>query len=179
MSFVIQLIEEILFNAFVLIFANENHKIFIHLFQYQNVKKIYTIGYQGKSIDELIKILRKYNINHLVDVRSLPRSRLNDFNKEELKESLFYKSIYYKHKPELGGLIDIDYKEKMKTKEWKIAYNELEELAEEGKTVIMCMEKDPMKCHRRFIAEKLEEDGFEVIHIGKSGSWKEKRLDDF
>ena len=90
------------------------------------MKKIYTIGYQGKSIDELIEILRKYNINHLVDVRSLPRSRLNDFNKEELKESLFYKSIYYKHKPELGGLIDIDYKEKMKRQEWKIPSHDLQ-----------------------------------------------------
>jgi len=143
------------------------------------VKKIYTIGYQGKSIDEMIELLRKYGIQHLVDVRSLPRSRLNDFNKEKLKESLFHKSIYYKHKPELGGLIDSDYRDRMKTKEWKIAYNELKELAEEGKTVIMCMEKDPLKCHRRFIAERLEEDGFDVVHIGKGGTWKEKRLEDF
>ncbi|MFW6176107.1 MAG: DUF488 family protein [Thermoplasmatota archaeon] len=179
MSFVIQIIEEILFNAFVSITENENQKYFIYMFQYGDVKKIYTIGYQGKSIDELIELLRKHRIQHLVDVRSLPRSQMDDFNKEKLKESLFYKGIYYKHIPELGGLIDIDYREKMKTKEWQIAYNDLKELAVEGKTVIMCMERDPMKCHRRFIAEKLEDDGFEVVHMGKGGSWKEKRLEDF
>lgn len=143
------------------------------------MKKIYTIGYQGKSIDEFVELLRKHNIQHLADVRSVPRSQMEDFNKENLKKSLFYKSIYYKHIPKLGGLIDGDYREKMKTKEWEKAYEELKELAKEGRTVIMCMEKDPMRCHRRFIAEKLEEDSFDVIHVGRGGTWKEKRLEDF
>ena len=143
------------------------------------MKKIYTIGYQGKSIKEFIGLLEKNNISHVVDVRSVPRSQLDDFNKENLKDSLFYKSIFYTHKPDLGGLIDEDYRDIMRTNGWQKTYEELKELAEEGKTVIMCMEKDPMKCHRRFIAEELEGDGFDVVHIGRSGTWKEKKLEEF
>ncbi|MFO7992101.1 MAG: DUF488 domain-containing protein [Thermoplasmata archaeon] len=143
------------------------------------MKKIYTIGYQGRTFDEFVDMLLEKNVVHLVDVRSSPTSRREEFRKEELKKRLFRKSILYVHMPELGGLIEGDYREYMKEEAWKNQFRELEELAEEGVTAIMCLEKDPMRCHRRFIAERLAERGWEVIHIGKGASWKEKSLDDF
>lgn len=141
--------------------------------------KIYTTGYQGKTFDEFITLLLDKGITHLADVRSSPRSNREEFNRDELKERLFSKSIMYIHIPELGGLVEGDYREVMKEDDWVSAYDKLKELASKGPTVIMCMEKDPMRCHRRYIVEELEGDGWEVIHIGKGGSWKERSLDDF
>lgn len=130
-------------------------------------------------MDEFLALLEEKGIQHLVDVRSYPSSKREEFNKDQLKETLFHKSILYKHFNGLGGMKEGDYHDSMETDEWKEQYGELKELAEEGKTAIMCLEKDPMRCHRRHIAERLEEEGWEVIHIGKGGSWKEKKLDDF
>ena len=36
---------------------------------------LYTIGYQGRSIDNLIEILRSNNIETVVDIRELPLSQ--------------------------------------------------------------------------------------------------------
>lgn len=143
------------------------------------MNKVYTIGYEGKDIDEFLELLRKKGVQHLVDVRSYPTSRREKFDKENLKDRLFHESILYKHIPEMGGLRDEDYEEVMEEEDWKEGFEELKEIASEGKTVLMCLEKDPMRCHRRFIAERLEEEGWEVVHIGRGGSWKEKSLDDF
>jgi uncharacterized protein (DUF488 family) len=38
-------------------------------------------------------------------------------------------------------------------------------MASKGATVIMCAEKFPWKCHRRFISKKLKEEGFEIIDL--------------
>lgn len=143
------------------------------------VDKIYTIGYEGKSKDEFLKILNRIGINHLVDVRSVPRSKRQEFNRDEIRDWLFHKSIMYVHMPELGGLWEQPYQEVMETDEWRESYSELVELAEDGRTAMMCLEKDPMRCHRRYIAERLKEGGWEVIHLGRGKNWKDKDLDDF
>ncbi len=146
---------------------------------FATVKTIYTLGYEGKTLEEFIKLLLDKGINHLVDVRSIPRSRREDFNDDKLKDTLFGKSIMYVHIPALGGMLEDDYPMAMDRESWRDAYHELKELAAKGPTAMMCLEKDPTRCHRRHIAERLEEDGWEVIHMGKGGSWKKRSLDDF
>ncbi|MBS3781063.1 MAG: DUF488 domain-containing protein [Candidatus Thermoplasmatota archaeon] len=143
------------------------------------MNKVYTIGYEGKEIEEFIQLLEKYGVNQVVDVRSYPTSKRKKFKKNNLRQELFKASIKYRHLPRLGGLRDKDYQETMKEDEWLSAFEELKDLAEEKKTVILCLESNPMKCHRRFIAEELEKEGWEVVHIGEGGSWKEKKLNDF
>jgi len=143
------------------------------------VNKVYTIGYEGKKLDEFLKLLEKHGIKQVIDVRSYPKSKRNEFDKKNLKEELFKASIRYKHLAQLGGLRDEDYQEIMKEDEWIHGFEELKSLAGSNKTVILCLESNPMKCHRRFIAEELESEGWEVIHIGEGASWKEKKLEDF
>ncbi len=143
------------------------------------MKRIYTIGYEDKEIKEFLNLLTDKRIKNLIDVRSFPKSRRSFFSKENLKKKLFESGIYYKHLGALGGLDEDDYKTRMEEESWNEAYSELLKLASENKTVIMCLEKDPMKCHRRFIVEQLEVDGWDVVHLGKGGSWKERHLSDY
>ncbi|MFO8109611.1 MAG: DUF488 domain-containing protein [Thermoplasmata archaeon] len=143
------------------------------------MKKIYTVGYEGKTQDDLLKLISEKGIRHLVDVRTSTGSQRSEFCGDALKKFLFNKGILYKHIKELGGLNVEDYTERMQTEGWRQAFLDLLEFASEAPTVIMCMEKEPSKCHRRFISQKLEEMGWDVIHLDRGGSWKGSTLDDF
>jgi uncharacterized protein (DUF488 family) len=67
-------------------------------------KTIYTIGHSTHSIKEFISILQSFNIQTLVDVRSLPGSRkFPQFNAENLKISLKENNIEYIYLKDLGG----------------------------------------------------------------------------
>ncbi len=53
----------------------------------------------------------------------------------------------------------------MESPEFRRGVEELERLAEEASTVIICAELFPWKCHRRHISAALEERGWKVVHI--------------
>jgi uncharacterized protein (DUF488 family) len=66
---------------------------------------IYTIGHSTRTIDEFINILLAFEIELVVDVRTIPGSRHNpQFNENELKQELKLYDIEYSHLKELGGL---------------------------------------------------------------------------
>ena len=64
----------------------------------------FTIGHSTRSIDEFIGLLREAEVQAVVDVRTIPRSRRNpQFNKDALPETLQAFQIGYEHMIELGG----------------------------------------------------------------------------
>src|SRR5207248_2742110 len=66
---------------------------------------IYTIGHSTRTIEQFVELLRAHDIEELVDVRTVPRSRHNpQFGTEELAASLQRAGIAYKHLAKLGGL---------------------------------------------------------------------------
>src|SRR5690606_17133945 len=66
---------------------------------------IYTIGHSTHAIDEFMSLLKTANIQVLVDVRTIPKSRHNpQFNKADLEATLKQESIVYIHLDQLGGL---------------------------------------------------------------------------
>ncbi len=134
-----------------------------------NAKRIYTIGHSNRTINELLLILKNYNIKTVVDVRRFPKSTKNpQFNKEELEKQLKRHGIkYYWLGEELGGYRKGGYQEYMKTKDYLKGIQKLLELVESsnGNIALMCSEKLWFKCHRRFIADTLVNLGYRVIHI--------------
>jgi uncharacterized protein (DUF488 family) len=142
---------------------------------------ILTIGHSTRSIDEFIGLLQAHDIGHLVDVRTIPRSRHNpQFNRETLPESLRGAGIECSHAPELGGLrksrpdsVNIGwrnlsfrgYADYMQTREFADGLKNLVNLARHGITVIMCAEAVPWRCHRSLIADALTVAGHSVEHI--------------
>ncbi len=134
-----------------------------------NAKRIYTIGHSNRTINELLLILKSYNIKTVVDVRRFPKSTKNpQFNKEELEKQLKRHGIkYYWLGEELGGYRKGGYQEYMKTKDYLKGIQKLLELVESGNgnVALMCSEKLWFKCHRKFIADTLVDLGYRVIHI--------------
>ena len=62
-----------------------------------------SVGYEGRSVDELIAVLRRYDVSLLVDVRLNAISRRPGFSKRALAEALHAAGIEYRHAPELGN----------------------------------------------------------------------------
>src|SRR5664279_3295599 len=66
---------------------------------------VFTIGHSTHTLEEFIKIIEKFKIEKISDVRTIPWSRHNpQFNKETLPTTLLSAGIGYMHITGLGGL---------------------------------------------------------------------------
>jgi len=153
---------------------------------------IFTIGHSTHTIEDFINILKQYNINELVDIRSIPKSRHNpQFNNEELAHALRNHHIGYRHEKDLGGFryahvnsINTAWKNKsfrgfadyMQTPEFTHAIKHLVAIAHEKTVVIMCGEAVPWRCHRSLIGDALLAHHVYVTDIYSATSAKPHRL---
>lgn len=141
---------------------------------------VLTIGYSTRTLEEFIALLKAHDINLVVDVRSVPRSRHNpQFNKETLPNILKRADIKYIHMPDIGGLrrpkpdsVNIalqkgfrGYADYMQTKEFKEKLLNLIALIKEKQVAVMCAEASPWRCHRSLIADALTVRNIKVTHI--------------
>lgn len=133
--------------------------------------EIYTLGHSTHTIVVFIAMLQTHAIQQLVDVRSIPGSARNpQFNIETLRRSLAEVQLSYYHLKDLGGLRHPrpdspntgwrnasfrGYADYMLTPAFHIALDQLIALSSTGKTVIMCAEAVPWRCHRSLIADAL------------------------
>jgi len=145
---------------------------------------IHTIGHSTRPIETFIELLRHAGVTRLVDVRAVPRSRFNpQYNREALEAALRDVGIDYRALPALGGLRKalpdsphVGLKEGFRgfadyalTPAFRVALSELEALADEQPTAVMCAEADWRNCHRQLIADRLLAEGHDVRHIMKDG----------
>jgi uncharacterized protein (DUF488 family) len=158
-------------------------------------KIIYTIGHSTRPIEDFIDLLRNYEIEMLIDVRTIPKSRFNpQYNKEILNSVLQDSDIRYQHLTKLGGLrhtikdsINIGWRnlsfrgfaDYMQTSLFKEGLEELETLGKEYNSAIMCAEAVPWRCHRSLIADALTVHKWKVFHIFTKKSVKLHELTPF
>ncbi|MDD5489284.1 MAG: DUF488 domain-containing protein [Candidatus Moranbacteria bacterium] len=158
-------------------------------------KVIYTIGHSTRPANEFIDVLNAYNIEKVLDVRTVPKSRHNpQFNKEQLGKTLEEVNIGYQHLKLLGGLrhttknsVNLGWKnasfrgyaDYMQTADFSKGLDELINLAEKQTVAVMCAEAVPWRCHRSMIADALTKKNFKVIHILNDESSYPHRLTAF
>ncbi len=156
---------------------------------------IYTIGHSTYSIGQFLEILRSFSIEALADIRTIPRSRHNpQFNEEALRRSLQDQNIKYVWMKALGGLRHPrkdspnegwrnlsfrGYADYMQTAGFHSALPELIELAKVKRTVIMCAEAVPWRCHRSLVADALSVRRIPVEHIMSAHKSSPHRLTEF
>jgi uncharacterized protein (DUF488 family) len=142
----------------------------------------YTVGHSTRSSEELLALLSDVGVRTLVDVRAFPSSRRHpQFNRDALAEWLGRAGIGYAHLPGLGGRrVPVPdsrnggwresafqgYADHMSTPEFQAALKELERMASEGPTAVMCAEAVWWRCHRRLIADALVARDWRVEHLG-------------
>jgi len=131
---------------------------------------IWTIGHSNRSIEKFVALLEEHKIEVLVDIRSFPTSKIEHFKREEMEQWLPEHGIEYVWLgKELGGYRRGGYEAHMKTELFKEGVEKLLELAKQRHVCVMCMEKNPKYCHRRFLTAYLERKGVKVIHILEKG----------
>jgi uncharacterized protein (DUF488 family) len=144
--------------------------------------KIYTIGHSTHEISYFIDLLKTYNVNCVVDVRTLAASRFNpQYNKSALSASLRDSGITYIHMPEEFGARHtdpsvltngrVDFEKVRSSANFKKGVERLRHGINKGFTIaLMCAEADPLECHRFSLISVALKNEFEVLHILKDRS---------
>jgi uncharacterized protein (DUF488 family) len=144
----------------------------------------FTIGHSTRSIPEFVELLREVQIELVVDVRTVPRSRTNpQFNRSTLPTTLSEFGIDYEHIAQLGGLRSRNpnvprsvnafwentsfhnYADYAMSEEFGSGLTQLRELGHISRSAVMCAEAVWWRCHRRIITDYLLVAGEEVFHI--------------
>lgn len=143
---------------------------------------LYTIGYEGLTIDAFINKLIANNIHALVDVRNNPFSMKYGFSKPGFQNYVERVGVKYYHIPELGipsklrkGLGTeksytklFTYYEKNILPHNLIYVEEIKQIVQEyAHVALTCFEANYQSCHRHKITDYLEEQGFgaKISHI--------------
>lgn len=144
---------------------------------------LFTIGYEGLTIDSFLNELISNNVSAVVDVRNNPISMKYGFSKTSFDRYLKSADITYYHLPDLGipsafrqGLdtpesytrLFTKYAREMlpKQKQGLQAIQDLQ--AEHGRIALMCFESDPLSCHRHKIVDYLVQLPYfatKVVHL--------------
>jgi uncharacterized protein (DUF488 family) len=125
-----------------------------------------TIGYEGRTPDELTAALRMHRVSRVVDVRQLPLSRKRGFSKTALTASLSACGIGYVSLRELGTPKPVrddyrrtrDFGSLAKQYHTHIAKQDpavemLYDMAAAETCCLFCFERDPKLCHRSLLAD--------------------------
>ncbi|MYI55516.1 MAG: DUF488 domain-containing protein [Acidimicrobiia bacterium] len=120
---------------------------------------IVSVGYQGRSVDELIDVLRTGEVELLVDVRLNPISRKPGFSKKPLSQALAEAGIGYRHERALGNPrdnrdpFDRERYEAYLLEVGSAALVEMLELAKSVRIALLCFEREHSDCHRSCILD--------------------------
>ena len=143
---------------------------------------LYTIGHSNRTYDELVAVLKAWDIDTLVDIRHFTRSRANpQFNAEVLAKKLPRDGLAYVEMRELGGRRGKsktvpparnagwqnasfkNYADYAEGAEFRRALKKL--LGRKDTCAIMCAEVLWWRCHRRIVADYALTRGATVVHI--------------
>ncbi len=128
--------------------------------------RILTLGTSNRKDYEFTKLLSKYNIQVIFDVRRFPVSQFPHFSRENLQKlCASQKTEYIYLGNDLGCYRQGGYRDYVESPEFKRGVNIIRNTAEKRVVCILCAERFPIHCHRRFIADELSKTGFKVIHI--------------
>jgi uncharacterized protein (DUF488 family) len=143
--------------------------------------RVLTIGHSNLTPEAFLARLKAHRVEALVDVRRRPGSRRHPhFARAALERTLMAAGILYRHEPDLGGMREglegspnaaIEdpalraYADHMGTPAFGGAVKRVLGLATSRRTLLMCAEADPRRCHRQLLADALVLAGAEVLHV--------------
>lgn len=132
--------------------------------------QLYTIGYQGLLVEQMLSLLLQNHVQVLVDVREHPISRKRGFSKSVLATTCKAAGMAYVHLPALGSpravrhayRADGDWRRFSRCFETYLAtqnevMGELAALAIASVCCLLCYEADPCTCHRSLLVARLAE----------------------
>lgn len=140
-----------------------------------------SIGYEGRTAEELLTRLVELGVSTLVDVRLTPLSRKPGLSKTRLGAACAVVGIHYVHLPSLGNPKEnrepfrsghasvgcIRFSALLAEPAAVASMDQLEALVRDARTAVLCFEREHVLCHRQVIVDelvaRLGEDS-ELIH---------------
>lgn len=140
---------------------------------------VFTIGYEGLSMDDFMSLLTRHGIETIVDIRELPLSRKPGFSKRSLADALNLSGREYIHLAALGcpKAVRNQYRENGDWKQYTLGFlkylktqsaaiADLSDLVESSACALLCYEADYNFCHRSMVASAVNRfNGAEIVHI--------------
>lgn len=159
-------------------------------------KIIWTVGHSNRQMGEFLDLLAAQQAAVVADVRRFPGSRRQpQYAQENLEAALQAAGLGYRHFEALGGRRQREhedspntgwrnesfnaYADYMQTEEFQAALEGLLALAASARTVLLCAEAVPWRCHRQLIADALVARGWQVEHLLGPGQIRAHRLTEF
>ena len=142
--------------------------------------ELLTIGYEGCTITNVLAELRAAEVSLLINVRAVPQSRKPGFSKRQLAAGLDEQGIAYVHLQGLGTpkpgrdavraghpeRMEPIFREHMTSDRAQAELAQAKQLVSGARACLLCFERDPMTCHRRFVAEMIAADtGQTMTHL--------------
>ena len=136
------------------------------------MRTLFTVGYEGTTVDAFLATLAAAGVRLLVDVRAVASSRRPGFSKTKLAANLASAGIDYLHLRGLGtpaegraaaragshAEMHAVFREHRATDAPRADLDTLEQLVASDRPVcILCFEADPAHCHRTLVARALGE----------------------
>ncbi len=144
---------------------------------------IYTVGYEGATLEVFLERLQSARVETVVDVRDLPLSRRRGFSKNALAAALRAAGIEYQHVRALGCPKHIrdQYRKDRNWVSYTAAFMQhlsnqlaavahLASLGDARTSALLCYEADARFCHRTYVARAATAlCGGTVLHITAAG----------
>ena len=142
--------------------------------------RIYSVGYEGLEVKELVRHLVSSKVTLVVDVRLNPVSRRPGFSRKALSAKLEEAGVSYRHEPDLGNPRENrdsfrrgDGEEGRRRMRAQLdngsgpALMRLIEDARGSRVAVLCVEREGLRCHRKVITDKVSEvdPSIEVLQI--------------
>ena len=161
-------------EEFSMVHAQERH---------YNEPALFTIGYEGISLEKYINKLLINDVHVLCEVRKNAYSQKYGFTKGTLKMACEGVGIKYVHVPQLG--IESEERQDIKTQDdydrlferyeattlknnWEYVLQVREIIRENGRVALTCFEANPKQCHRSRVAKALmalQDQDYRLTHI--------------
>lgn len=140
--------------------------------------RIFTIGYEGATVADVLAALRAAGVERVIDVRALPLSRRPGFSKSPLRAALAEAGIDYVHLKALGTPADGRaaaragrhedmariYAGQLELPEAMMQAAQMLDLAAERPSALLCMEREPAQCHRTLLLKAVAGEA-EVVDL--------------
>lgn len=141
---------------------------------------LFTIGYEGRSLEHYLNRLIKQNIEVLCDVRRNPVSMKFGFSKRQLQKAVQGLGMAYVHMPELGiesskrrelnspndyRALFKEYRETTLVKSTDALRRIMDLIKSHRRVALTCFEADHESCHRSCVAEALIQRDETLHHV--------------
>lgn len=147
-------------------------------------KHLFTLGYEGMTVELFVARARAAGVRLVVDVRELPLSRKRGFSKTALRDALADGSIAYAHMPALGCpkpirdryRADGDWSAYTRAylkhlKSQSATVSELARISKATPSCLVCFEADFAMCHRTYVARAAHGAGApSVVHLSATAA---------